>query len=212
MNFSFLAIKNHLKTRDWKWLTKIICFAAIIVLIATDQMVKLVVQKEIALGQERDFMPGFINLKYILNDGAAFSLFQKQQFFLSFFAITVSMGGIIWLLFTTTITRSLALSFIIAGTIGNLTDRFLHDGGVVDFLAWQLFPPYTIFNTADIFITVGIIIMILQLIILAIINIYQEKNGEPTNDPHNQPFTIIIDNKSQGNKSNISPNHKREIR
>lgn len=202
MEFSWLTIKNHLKTRDWKWLTKIICFCAIIVLVVTDQMVKLAVQKEINFGQEYRFIPGFINLKFIINYGSAFSFFQNQQIFLITFALLITIASSSWLLFTNSITRALGLSFIIAGTIGNLTDRFLHNGGVVDFLLWQLFPPYTIFNTADIFITSGIIIIILQIIIGTIINSYQEKHGEH----NNASFTTI--NKPKTNNIKISTSKK----
>ncbi len=205
MEFSWLAIKNHLKTRDWKWLTKIICFCAIIILIVTDQMIKLAVQNGIKAGEEYKFIPGFINLKFIINYGSAFSFFQNQKIFLITFAFLVAIASSTWLLFTKSINRALGLSFVIAGTIDNLTDRFLHNGGVIDFLLWQLFPPYTIFNTADIFITIGITIIILQIIIGTIINAYQEKFGEHNNEVNNGTFTTIInDRKSKDDKTNIS--------
>ncbi|WP_425380906.1 signal peptidase II [Spiroplasma endosymbiont of Polydrusus pterygomalis] len=209
MEFSWLATKNHLKTRDWKWLTKIICFCAIIVLVVTDQMIKLAVQKEVKFDQEYPFLPGFINLKFIINYGSAFSLFQNQRIFLIIFAFISAIASIIWLLFTNSINRALGLSFVIAGILGNLIDRFLHEGGVVDFLLWQLFPPYTIFNTADIFITIGIITIILQIIISTIINAYQEKHGEHHHEVNNGTFTTVSnDRKTKENKNNISRNNR----
>jgi len=191
-NFTISHLKNHLKMRDWKWLTKIICFMGIIILVVTDQMVKLVVSHNMIFGLEYSLMPGFINLKYTINPGSAFSLFQNQQLFLIIFAFFILTLALIWWLFTQSISRTLGLTFIIAGVFGNLIDRFLHDG-VIDFLAWQLFPPYTIFNTADIFITVGIIIIIVHIIIESIHTYYQEKNGEKNDDQHSQ--TIVEKNK-----------------
>ncbi|WP_342276041.1 signal peptidase II [Spiroplasma endosymbiont of Nebria brevicollis] len=212
MEFSWTNIKNKLKTRDWKWLTKIICLVTIIALVVTKQMVKLAVQTNLKQGQEYSFLPGFINFKYIINYGSAFSFFQNQRIFLTTFAFLISITGIIWLLFAKSITRTLGLSFIIAGTLGNLIDRFLHNGGVVDFLSWQLFPPYTIFNTADTFITIGIIIIILQLIIEPIIHHYQEKNGEQSNDITNYGFTTSIEKRHASDKNNISWNIKYQTR
>ena len=209
MEFSWLSIKNHLKTRDWKWLTKIICFCAIIILIINDQMIKLAIQNWIKIDEEYKFIPDFINLKFIINYGSAFSFFQNQRIFLITFAFLAVIASTTWLLFAKSINRALGLSFVIAGTIGNLIDRFLHKGGVIDFLLWQLFPPYTIFNTADIFITIGITIIILQVIIVTIINAYQEKFGEYNNDVNNGTFTTIINGKkSKDNKNNISWNQK----
>lgn len=50
-----------------------------------------------------------------------------------------------------------AFSMIIAGSLGNLTDRFRH-GYVVDFINLQVWP---VFNIADAFITIGAIVYII---------------------------------------------------
>lgn len=56
----------------------------------------------------------------------------------------------------------LAIAFIIAGAGGNLLDR-IFKGGVIDFIDLKIWP---IFNLADIFITVGAILLFIDLITL----------------------------------------------
>jgi signal peptidase II len=58
-----------------------------------------------------------------------------------------------------------ALAFILPGALGNLFDRLIHPGmGVVDFikvdLGFRPFNPWPIFNVADAWVTIGVVLMI----------------------------------------------------
>lgn len=63
---------------------------------------------------------------------------------------------------------------ITCGGLGNLIDRMWNQGGVVDFLAWILFPPYSIFNLSDTWVTSGVVVLVL-VIIIEITRFYRDR-------------------------------------
>ena len=105
----------------------------------------------------------FFELRYIQNDGAAFSSFAGKQAFL----IAVSIIAIIGAAFFLRKMKSegamfkVALLCIIAGGIGNLIDRLLL-GYVTDMLSFSIFPP--VFNIADIAVCLGCGILIVYVL------------------------------------------------
>ena len=105
----------------------------------------------------------FFELRYIQNDGAAFSSFAGKQAFL----IAVSIIAIIGAAFFLRKMKSegamfkIALLCIIAGGIGNLIDRFIL-GYVTDMLSFSIFPP--VFNIADIAVCLGCGILIIYVL------------------------------------------------
>ena len=105
----------------------------------------------------------FFELRYIQNDGAAFSSFAGKQAFL----IAVSIIAIIGAAFFLRKMKSegamfkVALLCIIAGGIGNLIDRFFL-GYVTDMLSFSIFPP--VFNIADIAVCLGCGILIIYVL------------------------------------------------
>ena len=58
-----------------------------------------------------------------------------------------------------------AVSLVISGGMGNLIDRIFRGGKVVDFLHFEFFPSFPIFNIADIAVVVGAGLLILYFII-----------------------------------------------
>jgi signal peptidase II len=98
------------------------------------------------------------------NSGAAFSLGTGYTFVLS----CVAIGATVAVLWTARRLHStgwaLALGFLLAGVVGNLTDRIFRDpspmrGHVVDFFR---FPNFPVFNVADICINIAAGLVILQ--------------------------------------------------
>lgn len=56
-----------------------------------------------------------------------------------------------------------AWSLVLSGGIGNLLDRLLHDGGVIDFMNVGIGSLRTgIFNVADVCITIGVSLLVLE--------------------------------------------------
>src|SRR6516165_9497020 len=123
-----------------------------------DQATKWLVQHRIPSGQEIPIISGFFSLVNVSNTGAAFSLLEGNNLLFSGLAV-VAILVVLWLLLRPAFTHDakhqltmltqIALSLLLAGVAGNLTDR-LFKGSVVDFLhfyyqqyAWPSF------NVAD---------------------------------------------------------------
>lgn len=126
----------------------------IVTVIACDQASKFLIRHTLTQGETIDIIGGFFSLKYIRNDGAAFSSFGGKQMLL----IAVSVMAIIGASFFLRKLKSdgflirAALALIIAGGIGNLIDRLMF-GYVTDMLSFSIFPP--VFNVADIAVVCG---------------------------------------------------------
>ena len=100
--------------------------------------------------------PNVFHLTYVINTGAAFSLFQGGVW-LRWISLIVSAGLVFVGLKVKGLSRwdQLGFGFLLSGAAGNGLDRFL-EGHVVDFLDFRLIN-FPIFNVADVFINVGLI-------------------------------------------------------
>lgn len=134
---------------------------------AVDQITKFLVVANIPLFADVPFLPGILQLTYVQNTGAAFSIFQGMQwlFLVIFIALTVL---IIWEYFKkpmpfTTFERW-CIAAIYGGGLGNMIDR-LRLGYVVDMIETQ-FMEFPVFNVADCFITCGCILLLAHLVLL----------------------------------------------
>jgi signal peptidase II len=142
--------------------------AAVVVL---DQIVKAVVRSTLELHESVVVIPSFFSLTRVHNYGAAFGLMNAAEFpfktvILSIVA-TLALGALSWYGATLPAEQRLArlgLALIIGGAAGNLIDR-LGSGYVVDFvdLYWRDWH-FWAFNVADAAITVGVSLMILDLL------------------------------------------------
>ena len=140
------------------------------VLIVMDQYTKLMVSLHIPLNYSVKVVEGFFSFTHIRNSGVAFGLFANQQSeykALMFIAIsTIAIIAILVIFHQTPKEKKMVqtgLILIFSGAIGNLIDRILH-GEVIDFVDFFInrhhFPA---FNIADSCITVGVIMMVIDL-------------------------------------------------
>ncbi|TWT10410.1 signal peptidase II [Streptococcus sp. sy004] len=140
---------------------KVLVPLSILLLLALDQVVKFWVVAQISLGQLRTFLPGLVSLTYLRNYGAAFSMLQNQQ--ILFFLVTfVVIGGAVYYLYKQlngSWWQIWGLVLIIAGGLGNFVDR-LRQGYVVDMFQFD-FVEFAIFNVADIYLTFGVLLLLL---------------------------------------------------
>jgi len=139
----------------------------IFTIIIMDQVTKAIVQQRFSLGESIIVLENFFNFTYVRNSGAAWGMFADATDWIRiplFFILPVF--ACFWLVYLVWTTRrenlllSTAFSFILAGAIGNLIDRFTMNY-VVDFLDfyWGTYH-FPAFNIADSSITIGAILLI----------------------------------------------------
>ena len=96
-------------------------------LVALDQAVKFLVRAHIPLGGSLPVLPGVLDLTYVQNTGAAFSLLEEHTWILTIVSAVVSVLLAV-LLARRVFPRPFAmvsLALVLAGAVGNLIDRAL---------------------------------------------------------------------------------------
>lgn len=132
----------------------------VIVLLGLDLLLKYLVSTYLTTV---NIINNFFSLTYVLNDGAAFSLFASRTYLLILIAL-ICLFFILYELKNNLDDRVLSIgySLVLAGLLGNFLDRLM-DGYIIDYLSFKIFTyNFPIFNFADILIVVGIIIVIIK--------------------------------------------------
>ncbi|MGF1536697.1 MAG: signal peptidase II [Elainellaceae cyanobacterium] len=124
--------------------------------IALDQLTKYWVVQGMRLQETIPLWEEVFHFTYVLNTGAAFSLFSNSGGWLRWLSLIVSLGLMALALLgpPMTLWEQWGFGFILGGALGNGIDRFA-SGAVVDFLDFRLIR-FPIFNLADVFINLGI--------------------------------------------------------
>jgi len=119
-----------------------------------DQITKWLVLWTIPLEGMRVIIPNFFALVHVTNDGAAFGSFKNNNLFFIVLSCVAFVFVFALLLRhrSRDVLRDISLALLLAGIMGNLTDRFLH-GHVIDFVLVDLHVPFAhpwpAFNVAD---------------------------------------------------------------
>ncbi len=136
-------------------------------LYALDQWTKLMVLRSISPDEPRAVVPDFFNLVNVTNDGAAFGSFRGNN---TFFIVISAIAFLVVLALLVQrrppdVWRDASLALLLAGILGNLTDRLLY-GHVIDFLLFDLHMPYAhpwpAFNVADSCISIAVVSFVLH--------------------------------------------------
>ena len=144
-------------------------FFFVLALLIADQISKFLVIKNFYLGESLNVLP-ILDIFLILNTGIAFSLFDDGgstgRWVLVILVLCVCLY-LVYILLSESLDKfeSIALLMILSGGIGNLIDRSFR-GYVIDFIHFY-YDSYSfyIFNLADTFITIGVIIYLLNIVI-----------------------------------------------
>ena len=142
-----------------------------VVVVVLDQAAKAIARTTLELHESVVVIPSFFSLTRVHNYGAAFGLMNAADFPFKTVALSIvaalALGALTWYGATLPAEQRLArlgLALIVGGAAGNLVDR-LGSGYVVDFFDfyWRDWH-FWAFNVADAAITVGVSLMILDLL------------------------------------------------
>jgi signal peptidase II len=131
-----------------------------------DQLTKQLVLRYIDPTEPRFVVPDFFALVHVTNSGAAFGSFANNNgFFIALSCVALVVVSFLLLRGDPDLWRRGALALLLAGILGNLTDRLLH-GHVIDFLLFDLHVPFAhpwpAFNIADSCICIAVICFIVH--------------------------------------------------
>lgn len=159
MNNTVEISKNSKKS----YIKNLLAILAIGILVAIDQLTKLMVRGHFKLHESRPIINGVFSLTYIRNEGIAWGMFQGGRVvFLIITAIVLVVCFYVY--YKISGERKLApirycLVFVVSGSIGNMMDR-IKFGYVIDFFYFELID-FPVFNVADIYVTVSMILLII---------------------------------------------------
>jgi len=103
-----------------------------------------------------------INLELFYNRGVAFSMLEFLGDNLKWVQLVLIVGIIAYVFYEGYLKQyAFAIGLIVGGAIGNLYDRFIHEG-VVDYVAWHCGFDFAVFNYADVMIDLGVAIILLM--------------------------------------------------
>ncbi|SEQ85607.1 signal peptidase II [Azotobacter beijerinckii] len=158
----------------WLWLSLLV--------FVIDQASKLYFEGALRLYQQIEIVPGLFSWTLAYNTGAAFSFLAGesgwQRWLFALIAVAVSGVLVVWLkrLRSAETWLAVALALVLGGAVGNLFDRVAY-GHVIDFILvhWQDRWFFPAFNLADSAITVGAIMLALDMFI-------SKKSGDTAHD------------------------------
>ena len=145
---------------------KIYLFIFVLVLFTIDRISKILILKNFLNNSSSEiYINSFLNFSLVWNSGIGFGILQLEPniFYLliSIIITAINLILIYWMLTSSNYLESIFISIILGGALGNLFDRYYYSS-VPDFidLHYESFHWFT-FNIADIFITIGIIGLII---------------------------------------------------
>ncbi len=136
-------------------------------LYALDQWTKHLVLRFVSPEEPRIIISNFFHLVNVTNTGAAFGSFRNNN---TFFIVISSIAAFVVLALLVRrrardLWSDMSLALLLAGILGNLTDRLLY-GHVIDFLLFDLHVrfahPWPAFNVADSCISIAVVLFVIH--------------------------------------------------
>ena len=155
----FKNISSFLFEKD-----NLVCFLIVVSIFFLDRISKIKIINH-QLDKERVYINDFINLDLVWNTGIGFGLLSSNSSII-YNSITGLIGIIlivlVFMIIKSNLIEKILYSIILGGALGNVYDRIVYFA-VPDFIDihYQRFHWFT-FNIADIFITIGIFLLIIK--------------------------------------------------
>lgn len=137
-----------------------------VICVVIDLLTKVLILNQGNIVFEKVLIKDFFSLSLTKNTGAAFSFLTGHTWIFVIIALIVIAVLIKYLIYQKELNKLeiIAYSLLLGGIIGNLVDRVIN-GYVIDFLSFKIFGYYfPVFNFADIFIVIGAIILVINML------------------------------------------------
>lgn len=134
-----------------------------LIFLLLDIVSKVLVSKYIVLEKSIKIINDFFYITYVRNTGVAWSMFSSKTILVLLVSSFIILGIILYIYNNRPKNKleKLAYSMILGGAIGNFVDRIIY-GYVIDFIDIKIFGyDYPIFNLADSFIVIGVILLVI---------------------------------------------------
>lgn len=134
-----------------------------LIFLIIDIVSKVIVSRYILLDKSIKLINNFLYITYVRNTGAAWSMFSSRSVLVLIISSFIILGIILHVYKNKPKKRmeKIAYSLIIGGALGNLINRITY-GYVIDFIDIKIFKyDYPIFNLADSFIVIGVILLVI---------------------------------------------------
>lgn len=135
-----------------------------ILVILVDFFSKYIVSKLMTVNETINLIDNFFRITYVKNTGAAFSIFSNNTILVIIISVVI-IGFLLFYIYKNKGNNKLenvSYAFILGGAIGNLIDRLVY-GYVIDFLDFEILSYNApIFNLADTFIVIGVILFLIN--------------------------------------------------
>jgi signal peptidase II len=147
---------------------KTILLLCVLSLAGCDQVTKGIARHTLTAGESIPLIGGVIHLRYAENPGTFLSMgaqldakWRWSLYIVSTIVVLISMVLLLMHAHRLGLWGTIGLLLLLSGAVGNLVDRFLNHGRVIDFMILGLGDVHTgIFNGADVFITVGVVLFL----------------------------------------------------
>lgn len=147
----------------------LICLAAFC-LVGIDYYTKRVALNELQDKSTLSYLDGVLKLTFVENSGGMLGLGEKLSKNMRFIIFSCLVAIVLAILFFYIIIKKgnsllsiVALVLILSGGIGNLIDRAINNGKVIDFIILSISNLHTgVFNIADFYVTTGVIILVIS--------------------------------------------------
>ena len=151
----------------------VLALLVVILVIALDQWTKALVVANLSPPETRSPIPiigDYLTIYYIQNSGAAFSLLANNIVLAVLIGVAICVIAYLYarIFNTGPLAFKLIFGLIIGGAAGNLIDRAIRGGYVVDFIFFripQIGYHFAIFNIADASIWIGVVLLFLFILL-----------------------------------------------
>ena len=161
-------------------ITYIIAAIVGLLVIGADQYTKYIVSTNFADSGSFPLIPRVINIEFLENDGIAWGMLPDKTW------LHLSVTAVVMLICVALILKHgtknkllfWAMILVLSGGLGNMIDRIFRGGHVVDFLQFDFWKSYPVFNLADCAIVIGAGLLILYFV-MDLFKEYKNKIRKP---------------------------------